>query len=346
MQALVLSSDGKAPGIELREIPTPKPSDREVLVQVAACGVCYHDVSVVEGTLRRGVKSNAVLGHEVSGTVADVGSAVTSVERGDRVVATLTAFCGNCSRCFAGQEYRCLQGRGFGHALNGGFAQYMIVPESSVIPIPSSIDITQAALLACPIGVAINAVENTARLRPGETALVVGAGGGLGVHAAQVSAALGARVLAVTSSPQKIGDLEALQGVETILADTELDFSEIVLALTDDNGADVVINPVGSVLFNSCIASLGQYGRMVVLGEIAGRATRFSLAELLFRDAAIIGATGASPRHIRKAMQLVAEGKVQPIVSHQFAFEDAADAIEQMQASVTFGRVVLIPPSP
>ena len=136
-----------------------------------------------------------------------------------------------------------------------------------------------------------------------------------------------------------------MQGVETILADSELDFSEIALALTDDYGADVVANPVGSALFSSCLASVAPFGRMVVLGEIAGRAARFNVAELLFRDASVVGATGASPRHIRAAIEMVAAGNVRPIVSQQFSFEDATTAIEQMRSASTTGRVVLRPAS-
>lgn len=344
MKALVLNSGGDAPRLEQREIAAPILEPTEILVRVAACGVCYHDVAVAAGTLRRGVKPDVVLGHEVSGPVEAVGSAVTSLKPGDSVVASLTTFCGECIRCKAGNEYRCARGQGFGHAIDGGFAQYVCVPETSAVRIPDSIDLVHASLLACPIGVAINAIEDAARLRPGETALVVGAGGGLGVHLAQVAAAMGARVLAVTTSPEKLGALDSLSGVETVLADGELDFSEIVLALTDDNGADVVLNPVGSALFSSCLASMAQYGRMIALGEIAGRATRFNLAELIFRDATVIGATGASPRHIRKAIDLVASGAVQPIVSQQFTFCDAAEAIKRMRSAGTFGRVVLIPP--
>ena len=345
MKALVLNTDGEVPSLELNDIPRPTPEVDEVLVQVAACGVCYHDVAVVDGILRRGVRPGIVLGHEVSGVVEAVGDAVTTVQPGDRIVTTLTTFCGECSRCRDGNEYRCLRAHGLGHAINGGFAQYLKVPESGAIPVPDTIEIVQAALLACPIGVAVSALEDAARLQTGETALVVGAGGGLGVHLAQAAAAMGARVLAVTTSPAKLSTLESLQGVDAILADSELDFSEIVLALTEDDGANVVLNPVGSALFGSCIASLAQFGRMVVLGEIAGRAARFNLAELLFRDAMVVGSTGASPRHIRKAIDLAASGAIQPIVSQQFTFDDAAEAMEQVRGGSTFGRVVLIPPS-
>ena len=345
MKALVLKSYGSTPRLEQSEVATPVPGEGHVLMQVAACGICHHDVAVIAGTLRRGVKPDVVLGHEASGIVVEVGEGVTSIQPGDRVVAALTAFCGECVHCAAGNEYRCLRGKGFGHTLDGGFAQYMSLPRTSVIRIPDSIDLLQAALLACPIGVAVNAVEQAARLQPGETALVVGAGGGLGVHLAQVAAAMGARVLAATSSPEKLGALDALPGVETILADGELDFSEIVLALTGDMGVDVVFNPVGSAPFGSCIASLAQFGRMVILGEITGRAARFSLAEFLFRDATIVGSTGAQPRQIQRAADLVTSGGVRPIVSQQFSFEDVEEGIEQMHSASTFARIALIPPS-
>lgn len=344
MKALVLNTDGKTPSLEERDIPTPRLRDSDVLLQVAACGVCHHDLAVLDGKLRRGVKPDVVLGHEISGVVAEVGDAVSAVRPGDRVVAALTAFCGECGRCKRGQEYRCIRGRGFGHALDGGFAQFVRLPERSAIAIPDSIEIVEACALACPIGVALNAVEDAARLQAGETAVVVGAGGGLGAHLAQAAAAIGARSIAVTGSASKVERLEALLGVEAILADGELDFSEIALALTDDEGANVVFNPVGSTLFGSCLASAAQFGRIVALGEISGEPVRFNLAELLFRDASVIGATGASVRHIRRAIDMVEGGGIKPIVSRQYGFADAADAFDAMRGASAFGRIALIPP--
>ena len=182
---------------------------------------------------------------------------------------------------------------------------------------------------------------------PGETAVVAGAGGGLGVHLAQVAAALGARALAITGSDHKIAGLEALGGPDApieALYGGDLDFSELVMALTDDEGADVALNPVGSALFRSCLASLGQYGRMVALGEIAGQPARFNLAELLFRDASVIGSTGASVRHIRAAIGMVERGEVSPVVSRIYEFGEVADALAAMRAAQPFGRIALAPP--
>ena len=124
----------------------------------------------------------------------------------------------------------------------------------------------------------------------------------------------------------------------------ELDFSEIVLALTEDQGVDVVIDTVGSAVFRSSLASMAHFGRMVLLGEVTGDKVQLNLPEILFRDATIVGSTGASPRHIAKAAELVAAGKIKPIISRRFELEDAANAYQQMLSGKTFGRVALIPP--
>lgn len=343
MKALILEAPGENPSLVMREVPTPSPGPQDILLKVASCGLCYHDVAVMRGTLRRGIKNDLILGHEISGTVVETGNNVNAIHIGDNVVAALTTFCGKCDRCSSGNQYRCHYGQGFGHALDGGFAQYVTLPQSSVIALPEQISLEDASVLACPIGVAIRALEDVARVQPGESVLATGAGGGLGVHAIQVASALGARVLAVTSSPEKLELLEQLDCAEVVLAG-ELDFSEIVLALTEDRGVDVVIDTVGSALFRSSLASMAHFGRMVLLGEITGEKVPLNLPEILFRDATIIGSTGASPNHIKKAADMVAIGKIKPIISQRFELKDAVSAYQQMLSGKTFGRVVLVPP--
>jgi len=341
MKALVLEEPGEEPTLSIKDLADPVPGPRDVIVEVAAAGMCYHDVAVMQGVLRRGVKSDVVLGHEISGRIAQVGDEVTLASVGDRVVSTLTLFCGECERCLNGREYRCFYGRGLGHGIDGGFAQFLKLPEISVVPLPDSVDLEQAAILGCPMGVALQALRDVARVQPGETVLVTGAGGGLGAHSIQLASALGARVLAVTTSVDKMEALEEL-GAEVILAD-ELDFSEIAQALTEDMGADVVMNTVGSAMFTSSLRSLAQYGRMVLLGEITGDRVNLNLAEVLFRDAAIYGSTGAGRSHIADVAEMVESGSVKPVVSQRFSFEDAATAYRSMRNKQTFGRVVLIP---
>ncbi len=326
----------------MRDVPIPTPGASEVLVRVASCGFCYHDLLVMTGVLRRGIAPGVILGHEISGTVADVGPGVETVTPGDNVISLLTNACGKCQRCRQGREHRCLQGEGIGHGRNGGFAEYVVVSETSAIVIPPESDLTGAALCACPMGVALEAVQNVAAVQPGETVVTTGAGGGLGIHAIQAAVALGGRVLAVTTSPEKLGEFAAL-GAEEILHTEELDFSELVLALTEDEGADVIIDNVGSALFPSTLRSLAQYGRLVLLGEVAGRPVQLNLAEIIFRDARLMGSSGVNRNAVRQVAEMVAAGRMKPIVSRVLPLEEAAGVVEDMSERRILGRAVITP---
>ena len=189
--------------------------------------------------------------------------------------------------------------------------------------------------------------------------VVTGAGGGLGMHAVQAGVALGARVLAVTSSPEKVTVLEELGADAVLEAGTQLrvpsrgsggdagpalDFSELVWGLTDEQGADVLIDTVGSPLFQSSLSSLGAYGRWVLLGEVAGESVRLNPAELIFRDVRIMGSSGTSRAAVQQAAGLVAQGLVKPVVQEVLPLEQAAVAFELMSERRIMGRLVLSVP--
>ena len=342
MKALFVKEAGSEPALEVRDISEPTVREGNVIVRVEAAGLCGHDVAIMTGLLRRGVDREVVLGHEISGRVADVGQGVSGLSVGDSVVASLTAFCGKCDRCVAGLDYRCRVGRGVGHGVNGGFAEYVRLPAQSVTRIPDGIDLIGASLLACPIGVCVRAIQSVGGIEPGEVALVTGAGGGLGIHAVQVASAFGAQVFAATSSVEKMDALEQYAPGGVILGD-ELDFSELVHAFTEDEGANVVIDTVGSSTFDSSLRSLAQYGRMVLLGEVEGGRTRISLTDIMFRDASMQGSTGASLGDIAAAVELVSGGQVEPIVQMTFPLEEASVAVRMVKDRQVLGRVVLRP---
>lgn len=343
MQALVLVRPGSPPQLSLTEVPDPEPGPDEALVRVAACGLCHHDLLVVNGLLRRGVKDGVILGHEVSGTVTQVGPGVTSVGPGDRVVTILTDACGRCDRCRQGMEHRCWIGQGIGHGRDGGLAQYIVVSEFSLVRVPDGVDLASAALFACPMGVALQGLQTTAQVRPGETVVVTGAGGGLGIHAVQLGAALGCQVLAVTSSPRKTARLAEL-GASEVIEIGPLDFSEVVLALTDDQGANVVVDTVGSALFPSTWRSLAQFGRWIILGEIAGGAVKLDPAEVIFRDARILGSSGVSRALVTQVGEIVSQGLAQPVVGHTLPLNQADAALDLLASRDVLGRVLLVPP--
>jgi len=342
MRALYVKQAGDPPVLEIRDVPIPEAGPRQVLVHVTACGFCHHDRSVMAGLLRRGVAPDVILGHEISGVVETAGSDVTGLKTGDRVVSILTEACGRCDRCDNGREHRCREGQGIGHGRDGGFAEYVALSEHSLVKLPEGLDPVGAALLACPMGVALQAVRETAQVASGETVVVTGAGGGLGVHAVQAAAALGARVLAVSSSPEKENALREL-GAAEVLEINGLDFAELVMAMTGDEGADVVIDTVGSALFPSTLRSLAQYGRLVLLGEVLGQHISLNPAEIIFRDARLIGASGVSRATVEQAVLMALEGRLRTVVDLEMPLEQATDAYRLVSERRPTGRIVLLP---
>lgn len=343
MKALVLEIPGNPPKLALREVPEPELGPHDALLRVLACGLCHHDRLAMVGVLRRGIRQGAILGHEICGEVARVGSQVSRVQVGQRVVPLLTQACGECPRCLAGQEHRCLRGEGIGHGEDGGFAQYVRVRETALVPVPEDLPPQQACLLTCPVGVALQAAQDVAQVAPGDEVMVTGASGGLGVHAMQVARALGGRTLAITSSEGKMASLLEI-GADEVVPVGELDFSEIVMALTQEQGANVILDTVGSPVFAPAFRSLAQFGRMVLLGEVAGGNVQINLAEILFRDARIMGSTGAQRRHTEQALQMVKEGRIRPVVHAALPLKDVLIGLGWMNERRLFGRLVLLPP--
>ena len=344
MMALSVVKAGRPPALELVERPTPVPAPGEALLRVDACGFCHHDLLVMAGALRRGVAPGVILGHEIAGTVAMTADDVCEWQPGDRAVSLLTAACGRCDRCWAGREHRCRVGAGIGHGRDGGFAEYAALPASALVRIPEGLPAEQAALLACPAGVALNGVK-AAAIAAGETAVVTGAGGGLGVHAVQLAAQRGARVIAATTSPGKAALLESL-GAETVIEiDADADPAGIVMALTDDAGADAVIDTVGPPLWPGALRCLGQYGRLALLGDVTGAATPVNLAELIFRDLRVMGVSGVSRGTLMQAAQLAAAGGLRLVVSQTLPLTaaGAAEAWRMAAERRAMGRVVLMP---
>lgn len=342
MRALVLERPGPQPRLAIRDIPLPQVSGDRVLVRVEACGLCYHDVLVTRGILRRGVKDGIVLGHEISGVVEGVGPEVEGLRVGDRVASIQTDACGSCDRCVGGLQHRCIYGRGIGHSIDGGFAEYVSLRAASLVKIPPELDFTNACLLGCPMGVVQRAVTKAAKIVPGERVMVTGAGGGLGAHGVQLARATGAEVYAITRSESKASALEGL-GADHVVCVGELDFAEVILALTEDSGVDVTLDTVGSPIFSSTLRCLGQYGRLVLLGEVEGAEVCMSLAEIIFRDASILGSSGAGRDDLQSAFELVMRGEVQPVVAGHFSLEQWREAWGLMAEGAHVGRVVLTP---
>ncbi|MTD52438.1 alcohol dehydrogenase catalytic domain-containing protein [Amycolatopsis pithecellobii] len=325
MRAVVLSGPG---ALAVTEMDCPEPGPGEVLVEVAACGVCGHDQADRAGLLN--IPLPAVLGHEIAGTVVAGG---TRFAVGDRVAAKQFGTCGHCESCVTGDELRCPR-RAF---LYGGFADYAVLPESALLPVPPEVPLAEAAVVACAVGTELQALRRVARVEPGETVLITGAGGGLGLHAVQVAAALGARVLALTGNPAKTAQLRK-SGAARVILTGDTGWQDILDA-TDGRGADVVLDNTGhQSVFRQAFRGLAHAGRYVLTGQVSGEPIRVHPAFVFEKEAVITGSGSTLLSTFAEALALVAEGRVQPVVT-AYPLEDAARAFTDQ---VT-GRAVLVP---
>lgn len=342
----MLEEPGTPPRLAVVDLPVPQPGPGEALVRVAACGFCHHDLLVMNGTLRRGVRQGTVLGHEISGVVEDTGGGVTLVSPGDHVVSLLTNACGHCERCLSGREHRCRNGEGIGHGRHGGFAEYVVLSQHSLVTLPKAMDLTRASLLACPAGVALQGLK-AVDVSAGEAVVVVGAGGGLGVHSVQLAKATGARVIAVTSTSGKATVLYrhgADEVIESPPAGSGLEFWEVIVALTQDEGADVVVDTVGTPTIRSSVRSLRQYGRLVLLGEVGGDGDlRGLIPEIVFRDVHLVGSSGVSRATVEQVVELAVAGSVSPVLQQVLALEQAEQAMEMVADRAVVGRLAMAP---
>ena len=343
MKALIVASIGHTPKLVVKEIPRPNINPDEVLIKVMYAGLCGHDLAVMRGLIARNLDPQLILGHEISGQIIAVGDEVSSHSIDDNVFSALVTFCGRCNQCISGNEYRCDSRNGIGHRIPGGFAEFVALPAKSVLKIPEGIDIKHACLLSCPIGVAIRASQWVAKVNRGDSVLITGAGGGLGIHLALVADCLGAKVLASTSSPNKVAQIERLGISEVVLTNNELPLSELALAMTEDRGVDIALDTLGSITFKEVLRSTSLNGRIILLGEIGGSPININTTELIFRDARVFGLAGVSIKHIKSAMDILQSHKFEPVISGVFRLEDATEAYRLVQNKEILGRVIFAP---
>jgi NADPH:quinone reductase-like Zn-dependent oxidoreductase len=339
MRAVVMREQGPPSVLKLEDWPVPVPGPEEALVKVAAVGVSYHDIVERNGTYQRGVKLPMVMGYEVAGTVERVGSAVQSLKPGDRVCCKPFQSCGRCRLCRNGMETACRQRR----AVTGGYAEYVVIAEEALVKIPPAIDFKVACMLGAATGVALNAVRDVAKVRVGETVLVTGASGGLGLPTIEIALASGATVLAHTRSEAKRAALAAAGAQHVVVAGEGEDFSKSVKAMTDDLGVDVVIDNVGSRVFAPAFRSLGVGGRYAFVGQLFREEISINPAYIFFKRAQLLGVGSVRRDQLEDAVRLVAAGKVHPRVAAVFQLEQVVAAHTLVESGGAVGRVVLVP---
>ncbi|WP_165668279.1 NADPH:quinone oxidoreductase family protein [Metapseudomonas otitidis] len=322
MKAVLCKAFGPAETLVLEEVASPEPKKNEVLIDVHAAGVNFPDTLIIEGKYQFKPPFPFSPGGEAAGTVAAVGEKITHLKPGDRVMA-LTGW--------------------------GSFAEQVAVPGYNVMPIPKGIDFNSAAAFGMTYGTSMHALKQRANLQPGETLLVLGASGGVGLAAVEIGKAMGARVIAAASSDEKL-DVAKAAGADLLINYSTSSLKEKVKELTGGQGADVIYDPVGGDLFDEAIRSIAWNGRLLVVGFASGRIPELPVNLALLKGAAVVGVFWGSfaqrqPQdNLANFQQLFAwhaEGKLKPLVSQTFPLERAAEAINALGQRKAVGKVVV-----
>ena len=340
MRAVVIPEVGPPSTLQVREVPTPEAGPGDVLVKVRACGTDAHDTALRAGQLKAEFFPGMVMGHEIAGDVVDVGPGVARFRAGDRAISKQTATCGQCRWCRRAQEVLC---DGVVN-INGGMADYVVLPEDSWVLLPKEVGYHQGAVLSCGMGTSYHAIFAVGKIQPGENVLVTGAGGGLGLHAIQLAKLAGATVFALTTSPQKVETIRSA-GADHVLStrDDQVPLHQQTDELTGGRGIDVVIDPVGAPVFRLAFRTMAKTARYVLAGQMLPEKIDFHPAFLFGKEQTIFGSNGTRRHELEEVVDLVAAGKLSPVISKVVPMEGAAALHELIEAGKSVGRVVVDP---
>lgn len=341
MRAAVIREFGGPGVLRLEEVPTPRPGPGQVLVRLAAAALNHLDIWVRGGLRPKELKGPHVLGSDGAGVVEELGPGVSQPAPGERVLLNPALSCGRCPWCERGEDSLCerFDILGLGHP--GTFAEFVTVPAANALPIPSGLSFEEAAALPLAGLTAWRMMVTKARVRAGETVLVLGVGGGVSGLCVQLAALCGARPIASSRSPQKLERARALGAAETILYRGNEQLVRDTLALTGGRGAEVVVDNVGAATWAATLEAAARGGRIVINGCTSGCHPATDLRAYYWKQLTILGSTMGARGELRSLLQVVAQGRLRPTIDSVFPLAQAARAQGRMESAEQFGKVVL-----
>ncbi len=341
MKALVVEEFGGP--LVLQDVPVPQPGPMDVLLRVKACAVDQFDLTIRDGKFAMANTVPIILGHEIAGAVEAVGAEVSSVSVGDRVTSTLYLTCGKCRYCLTGRETICSDFKGYiGIHTPGAYAEFTVVPEANIVKLPDSIPFVEASVIANAVGTSYHALTKRVRLQPGERILITGAAGGVGAHAVQLAHLMGAFVMAVDVGPDKLSLAREL-GADVVFDAASGDFSKVAREWTNGEGVEAVLELVGTQTFDSSVKSLGRGGRMTIVGSHTGTSLTVSPQAMIANEWEILGSRNVTKRELVEVVNLVASGRIKPVVTGVYPLEQAELVHQRLRRQEICGRVVLEP---
>lgn len=342
MKAVVFHEHGGAEVLDYADINTPEPGYGEVQVEIKAAAMNRLDIWVRNGWPGIKLAYPHILGADGAGIVSAVGKGVAGLNVGDHVVLDGTLSCHVCENCLAGKNNMCLQGGILGEHFPGTYAQYIVVPEQNALKMPDDFAFEEAAAASLVFLTAWHSMITRGNLRPAESVLVVGAGGGVNTASIQIARLTGAKVYVVGSSEEKLQKARDL-GADFVINRNEEDWGKAIFKLTNRRGVDMVVDNVGEATWPTSLRALARGGRMLVVGGTSGYNAHAAVNYVFAKHLSIIGSTMAPPEDFRTVMNLIFAGKLKAVVDRQLPLSDAADAHRLMEKDDVFGKLILVP---
>lgn len=340
MKAVVIAERGGTGVLQVKDVPTPELHAGEVLVAVRACALNHLDIWVRLGT-RPDFPRPIIPGTDIAGTVHALGPGATGVRQGDEVVV-FPGLSHHLSReKLTGYDVLCEDFGLLGAHRNGGCAEYVAVPAENLVPKPPSVKWDVAASIPVTFVTAWHMLIARAQLQPGETVLIQSAGSGVSTAAIQIARLIGARVIATTGDEAKVERARQL-GAEVVLNYKTDDVPTRVRELTGGRGAGVVLDHMGATTFPTNMTSLARGGRLVLCGTTGGVQATINLAQVYYHAQSVLGSTLGTRVELATVLDLVAQGRLTPVIAKTFPLDNIREAHEYMEDPTRFGKVVMV----
>jgi len=346
MRAMILPAFGEP--LRLADVPVPKVGPGDVVLRVRAVGVGL-TVVIMTAVPGRVTSFPRIPGHEVAGEVVEAGPEVSHVRIGERVVCHFYLTCRTCRFCRSGRETLCTAFRGYvGQASDGGYAEYMAIPAANVTPIPDGVSDLDAAVATDAIATPYHACREEARVGPGDSVLIVGAGGGVGIHGVQMAKLCGGWVVAADVTDDKLQAAKDC-GADAVVDAREGDLAGPVRAATGGRGVDAAIDFVASrETLEGSVAALARAGRLVIIGSrprpVFGVDASFTVdpGRMLYDMLEIHGSRYVTLTEIQQTLELLRQRRLRAIVSRTFPLEGAEEAHGLLRRNALVGRAALV----
>ncbi len=337
MRALVLEQFG-GPFLA-KDVRTPAIAPHEALVRVRNVGVCGTDVKIRANRMGLGVIP-LIMGHEIAGEVVEVGSEVRGFCPGDRVIVNFYVTCGRCQFCRVGRDTLCTEVRQHGFSLDGGFAEYLKTPGVNLCKVPDHVPLEHACILGDAVATSYHAITKRAQVRPGTTLALIGVGG-VGLHALQMAKLAGGWVVAVDVNDARL-ELARTLGADAVVDARSGPFHEAVRTLTEGQGVDVVLEFVANQqTLPSSYLSVKRAGRLVFVGYTPQLPMSVMPHELVRNELEIVGSRANTKQELQETMDLVARGRIKPIVDRILPLAEIEEAFDALRKGSSLGRNVL-----